>query len=64
MRSRLPGGTLRPLLDAVKEFLHYHRKIDEEIYHSGGEVDLKINFTTRLQGIVDVLERPGQNVHS
>ena len=62
MRSRLSGGTLRPLLDAVREFLHYHRKIDEEIYHSGGDVDLKVSFAARLQGIVDILERAQSNV--
>ena len=62
MRSKLTGGTVRPLLNAVEEFLHYHRKIDEEIYPNGGEVDLRASFTTRLQGIVDILERKESSI--
>lgn len=55
VRSKLTGGTIQPLLAAVGEFLHYHQKIDEELYRNGGEIDLKASFTTRLQGIVDIL---------
>ena len=63
VRSKLTGGAIRPLLKAVVEFLHYHQKIDEEIYPREGEMDLKASFTARLQGIVDVLEKHGSVVH-
>ena len=56
VRCRLAGKSIKSLLNAVKEFLNYHRKIDGEIIPSEGEVDLKASFTTRLQGIVDILE--------
>ena len=62
VRSKLNGGAIRPLLKAVGEFLHYHQKIDEEVYPRGGEIDLKASFTTRLQGIVDILEKHGSVV--
>lgn len=62
VRSKLNGGAIRPLLKAVGEFLHYHQKIDEEVYPRGGEIDLKASFTARLQGIVDILEKHGSVV--
>lgn len=54
--SRLQGRTLRQLLDAVDEFLHYHRQIDEEIYQDDGEMDVRAGFIDRLQRMVNELK--------
>lgn len=54
--SQLQGGTLDQLLRAMKEFLQYHNSIDQEIYDSGGDVDVTAGFTSRLQRLVDKLE--------
>ncbi|MCJ1471212.1 hypothetical protein MMC07_009860 [Pseudocyphellaria aurata] len=54
--SRLRGRTLGQLLDAVDEFLHYHRQIDEEIYQDDGEMDVKAGFIDRLQRMVNELK--------
>lgn len=55
MNSCLPGQTLQQLLNAVEEFLHYHRQIDEEICEENEDVDVKASFIRRLQGVVDEL---------
>ena len=55
--SRLQGGNLRQLLDTVEEFLQYHRQIDSEIRQNGGEVDSRVTFISRLQGLVDGLKQ-------
>ena len=54
--SHLRGGNLDQLLEAVREFLQYHTRIDREIYESGGDIDLTAGFTSRLQSVVDKLE--------
>ena len=54
--SQLRGGDLRQLLGAVREFLQYHTRIDNEIYESGGETDLTAGFTSRLQNVIEKLE--------
>lgn len=54
--SRLQGRTLNQLLDAVDEFLHYHRQIDEEIYQDDGEMDVRAGFIDRLQRLVNELK--------
>ncbi|KAL1969087.1 hypothetical protein VTN77DRAFT_921 [Rasamsonia byssochlamydoides] len=47
------GGTgLARVLATVDEFLHYHRKVDEELHQSQSEKDPLIEFTSRLQGIL------------
>ncbi len=59
VRSRLPGATLRPLSMAVSEFLHYHRKVDDQLQSSqGGEGGQggADGFTERLQAVVDALD--------
>lgn len=56
MSSRLQGRTLKQLLDAVDEFLHYHRQIDEEIYQDDGEMDVRAGFIDRLQRMVNELK--------
>ena len=55
--SCLEGGTLEKLLDVVEEFLGFHRKVDEEIARSDGEVDFRAGFTSRLQGVIDSLRQ-------
>lgn len=54
--SRLQGRTLKTLLDAVEEFLHYHRQVDEEIYPSDGESEVRAGFIDRLQRVVNELK--------
>jgi len=54
--SRLEGGTLKQLLVIVEEFLSFHRKVDEEIARSDGEVDFRAGFISRLQGVIDGLK--------
>lgn len=54
--SRLKGRTLKQLLDAVDEFLHYHRQVDDEIYQNDGEMDVRAGFIDRLQRMVNELK--------
>lgn len=54
--SRLRGGSLFQLLEAVREFLQYYTRIDKEIYEDDGRVDLAASFTGRLQKLVEKLE--------
>lgn len=57
VRSRLKislGGTgLARLLATVDEFLHYHRKVDEELQQSQAESGPLVEFTSKLQGILN-----------
>lgn len=55
MGSRFQGQTLKPLLDAVEEFLHYHRQIDEETQLKDEDFSVKADFIRRLQEVVDDL---------
>lgn len=57
MSSNLKGRTLKQLLDAVDEFVHYHRQIDDEICQRDGEMDVRAGFIDRLQCMVDELKR-------
>lgn len=54
--SQLQGGTLEQLLDAVNEFIKYHRQVEDEIYQVDRDVDLKAGFTNRLQTVVERLQ--------
>ncbi len=54
--SRLAGGTLKQLLDAMNEFLSFHRKVDEETARSDGEVDFRAGFISRLQSVIENLK--------
>ena len=56
VESNLKGQTLQQLLDAVEEFLHYHRQIEDEILQNE-EVDSRANFISRLQGVVILLKQ-------
>lgn len=53
--SRFQGRTLKPLLDAVEEFLHYHRQIDKEMFLKEDNFIVKAEFIHRLQEVVDDL---------
>lgn len=55
--SRLPGNSLKQLLDAIDEFLQYHRRIDQVIIRADGEGDARASFVGRLQSHVDDLKK-------
>ena len=46
--DRLHGHSLKPLLNAMEEFLQYHRQIERDR-------DLPEDFTSRLQALADKL---------
>ncbi|KAL9031910.1 MAG: hypothetical protein Q9196_000106 [Gyalolechia fulgens] len=50
--NRLGGEPLQQLLDAVEEFLQYHRQIDEVLESREGETDLKASFIGRLESVL------------
>lgn len=54
--SQLQGGSLKQLLDAVQEFLHYHREIDANIHKPEKGVDVQADFIDRLQRLIDGLK--------
>lgn len=54
--SQLQGGSLKKLLDAVQEFLHYHREIDANIHQDEEGVDVQADFINRLQRLIDGLK--------
>ena len=54
--SQLQGGSLKKLLDAVQEFLHYHREIDANIHQDEAGVDVQADFIDRLQRLIDGLK--------
>ncbi|KAI4215041.1 MAG: hypothetical protein LQ351_002355 [Letrouitia transgressa] len=55
LHYRFEDQVLRDLHDAAEEFLHYHRQIDEEALGSG-EVDMKHDFISRLQQVVETIK--------
>lgn len=57
--GRLEGESLQPLLDAVEEFLQYHRQIDQELVQNEGKMDLKASFVTRLERVVERMRPVG-----
>ena len=65
--DRLPGNSLKQLLDAVEEFLRYHRRVDQVILRDDGEDDARDSFVGRLQSHVDNLkkaERPSETFYA
>lgn len=54
--SQFQGGSLKKLLDAVQEFLHYHREIDANIHQDEEGVDVQADFIDRLQRLIDGLK--------
>ncbi|KAF3479581.1 uncharacterized protein GIQ15_06557 [Arthroderma uncinatum] len=62
LRTKLQARTFERLLGTVEEFLHYHRKVEDELHDARGDgEDAMSGFTSRLQGIVDRIrdaERP------
>ncbi|KAI1908209.1 hypothetical protein LOZ61_005678 [Ophidiomyces ophidiicola] len=53
VRSQMRGNNIGRLLSIVDEFLHYYRKVDEELDGPVLEEDTVSDFTARLQSIVD-----------
>lgn len=56
VKSKLQAGSLKPLLDAVQEFLLYHREVDADIHQDEEGVDVKADFIDRLQRLIDELK--------
>lgn len=56
---RSGGEPLQQLLDAVEEFLQYHRQIDEVLESEEGETDLNASFIGRLEVVVAQLRDIG-----
>ena len=63
MCLRLQGGTLKPLIDVVEEFLRYNLQITDNSDHSNQDTDAKAGFISRLQDVLDQLGR-GEIPHS
>lgn len=55
--DRLPGNSLKQLLDAIEEFLRYHRRVDQAIVRGDGEDNARLSFVGRLQSHVDDLRK-------
>ena len=55
VNAHAEGPTLDALLDAVEEFLQYHRQIDDGIQREDRGTDRRANFVNRLQSLVDDL---------
>ena len=55
--DRLPGNSLKQLLDAVEEFLRYNRSVDQAIVGADREDDARATFIGRLQSHVDDLKK-------
>ena len=55
--DHLPGNSLKQLLDAVEEFLRYHRSVDQAIVGADGEDVARANFISRLQSHVNDLRK-------
>ncbi len=56
VKSKLQDGSLKPLLDAVQEFLYYHKEVDADIHQDEEGVDVKADFIDRLQRLIDELK--------
>lgn len=56
VKAKLQDGSLKPLLDAVQEFVHYHREIDADIHQDEEGADVKADFIDRLQRLIDELK--------
>ena len=56
MSSSLQVRKFDRLIDAVYDFLLYHRQMDEEIYQDDGEMDVRAGFIDRLQRMVNELK--------
>lgn len=55
--DRLPGNSLKQLLDAIEEFLRYHRRVDQAIVRGDSEDNARLSFVGRLQCHVDDLRK-------
>ncbi len=52
VRARLHGQSLEPLLEAVEEFLDFHRKVDDQVNQSEGKEESRIGFVNRLEDMI------------
>ena len=55
VNARIEGPSLVVLLDAVDEFLNYHRQIEDGAEREDG----RASFVGRVQGIIDDLRNSG-----
>ena len=56
VEARLPGQSLIPLLDAVAEFLRYHKAIDKAM-NDEAILDGKVGFVDRVQTLLNEFTR-------
>ena len=63
LKSRLESGTLDQLLSAVTEFASYHQRVANELSNNDPGIDVKANFTQRLQDLVDDLRAEEKQVN-
>lgn len=57
VRKRLPGQTLKPLLEAVEEFVEFHRKVDHQLKQIEGQEIPQLDFVNRLEVMMTRLRR-------
>ena len=58
IRIQLHGYTVKSLIDAVEEFLAYHRMVANDIHQvDDDDLDIRASFIDRLQGVLDRLKQ-------
>ncbi|OCK95230.1 uncharacterized protein K441DRAFT_634773 [Cenococcum geophilum 1.58] len=55
IQSKLPNRRLDILINAVEEFIQYHQKVDRDMFDGDEGGEISINYTERLQSVVDRL---------
>jgi len=55
IQSKLPNRRLDILINAVEEFIQYHQKVDRDMFDGDKGGEISINYTERLQSVVDRL---------
>lgn len=54
--SRLQAaGSLEPLLQSLREFIHFNKQVDEDLAQNDAEGGLQVGLTERIQRMVDEL---------
>ena len=56
LKGRLKDGSLRQLVEAVTEFITYHRRVVADVHHPDAGDDVQFNFTERLQSVLNGLK--------
>ena len=59
IQSKLPNRRLHILINAVEEFIQYHQKVDRDMFDGDEGGEISINYTERLQSVVDRLRGAG-----